>query len=549
MDKIGLIISGRLFLKNKFLQEQGFSPNTIKGWKSTRNPEKGNEFIYPYDEIPVISRQKLPSQDALLVLLSAKEQTTKQNTHELAVASLPEKWMAFYIGTDEKYYQDNYNINYDLSKGNRAYQMAVGMAILRFIHANRVKSDRVFQVGLEKMEDFLQGIVLHLKKLNLYGMPTSYDRLRSTYYKYVKALCDQTDPRDLLVSGKYGNKNREVFDEVHLAVLKEVYLKSKKPDIFNAWTLYSKVMEQEYSLTPVKYSRFKQKCSDKEIQVLAARCREGSSYYETTVRWFHLRKRPDYAFSLISGDGWEPGHSVKYSVYDEKSKRMVNKVGTMNVWYWMDLRTKAILAYRIAPAENSYQIRQSFRDILSLHDGWCPMSVMLDKKWEEQKDIKRMFEKAGVVIQPKRGYNPKSNPIERNNKEANKIHRDLDEMWVNMTPGVSRQNRHNDEALRGAKPMEYAEFYQMVKTIFNTLNNTASEFLNGRTPMEAVLERNYHENCKQYDLSQRLWMFGDQRIEQVRNYKITIQIATKKYTFVIPEGDIRTYISRKCKIR
>jgi hypothetical protein len=546
VNRIGLTLSNDIYLTFDYLSRY-IADRTLKRRNRYPHPNDARVKIIKYSELKDKDKALIPTREELLELIISDETKKSQSNSEISQLSLPEKWACNYIGIDEKYFQDKYNVNYDPAKGNRARDLATGMAILRFIYSNRDRVIRLSNTGFEKMEDLIQAICENLKnrKTKLYGLPTSYSRLRLYYYDYAKKVENGEEPRDILVSERYGNDNAQKFDEIHMAVLKEVYLRTNKPDKYACWNDYRQIMLQEYAMEPVEYSRFKQKCNTNEIRMLAGKVREGREYYEVVIRPFHLRKAPEFNLSLISGDGWEPGRGILHKVKDKDGK-IKEVVSTMNVWYWMDWKSTAILGWRISHAESGHDIRQSFRDIMNLHGGYCPRSVMLDKRWAEDANNKRMFEKAGVFIQPKRSYNPKSNLIERLNKEMNKHHRKLDENWVNMTPGYSQANRHNKEAVN-LTPMQYDEFVEMITTIFNTHNNVALKNLNGKTPLEDLYS-NINPECKVFNEIERLWIFGQKRIETVyNNNTFKIQIASKKYQFVLPEDHIASFIKRDVK--
>jgi hypothetical protein len=546
---------GKFYIQVSELLQYGISEGVIKesmnrarkgsgSWFNIPDPKDARKKLIQFDTIPstTILRYNIPSPESLFAEKQADKISDNQDLRQELIDNLQSKWMFYYDGTDEKFFQDTYNVNYDLSKGNRAKQLAICAAIMRFLHNNKKKADIIQNTGLLSREELLNGVCHLLNKLNLYGLPSSYDRLRTKYYEWSKA-CEnhELDPRTCLVSAKYGNDHAQKFDEKHMAVLKEVYLRPHKPDIHKSWIDYSKLVTNEYGNVPVKLSRFKQICNSSEVRTLAGKCRDGSSYYEVYVRPFHLRKNPEYSLSLVAGDGWMPGHSVKVM----RDGKMISK--GLTVWYWMDWKSEAILSWAIRMNEDSHGVRQSFRDIMSLYNV-CPASVIIDKKWQEQSDTKRMFEKAGVFLQSKRAYNPKSTKIERNNKEVNKLHRQLDEYWVNMTPGRSMNNRHNDEHLRGGEAMEYTEFESMITTIFNTHNNTPLEKLKGKTRLEAMQESIYPK-CKTYNHLEVTWMFGVRHPKPVtvRNFRIQFDIATKRYEYIIPSDKMIDFTKSNVK--
>lgn len=544
------IINNNLFIRVPQLLSFGLSAASVwvlmkrgregsSSWENIPDEKDPRKRLVNYDTIPSTTKKRynLPTKEQLIAQLQTETIGSNHDLKQQLVEEVFSKVLFFFDGHDEFWFQKNYNVNYDNRRGNRAKQLAICAAMMRFLHDNKRKADIQSVTGLESREELIHALIYHLKKQDMYGLPHSYDRLRVKYYEWAKASDTVgDDPRKVLVSQKFGNDYAQVFDEKHLAVLKEVYLKANKPDMYKCWKDYSIIMANEYGVESVKPSRFRQLCNTNEMKTLAASCRDGSSYYEVVIRPFHLRKAPQHSLSLVAGDGWMPGHSVLHKV----NGKMVST--GMTVWYWMDWKTEAVLSWRIMHSENSQGVRQSFRDILNIH-GVCPLSVIIDKKWQEEGNTKRMLDKAGVMVQDKRSYNPKSTTIERNNKEINRLHRQLDDYWVNMTPGRSKDNHHNDEHLRSGKPMDYEAFENMVMAIFNKHNNTVLDKLHGKTRLEALQEA-VNPQAKNYGALETTWMFGIRHPKPVtvRNGRIQFDINKKKFDYIIPSDKLVDFI-------
>lgn len=501
------------------------------------------ETLHPFKTIGLLLPPWEGDREGGLQTLVNQIKTAKEADRQFAHASiiddLDTQWMAYFRSTDEHYYQSKYKVN-RAGGDTRANHLAQSVAILRLLHSGNL-------CGLDTKKDLQVAIAQRVKELDLYGKGlNSYDRLRKTQTEYKQALQNpDEDERDVVVSGHYGNQKRLKFDDTHWTAAMRYYfgmVHQQKPDKWAAWRDYSNFMIMEEGLSQdeiIQYSRFKQITLEKEVVDIAAKIRHGGPYYEAYVRPFVLRQKMQYSNTLTAGDGWEPGRSVDYRWFDPKKKRWVNRTGTMNVWLWYDWKSKAIISHNVAPFENSHQIRNSFRDIIGLH-GSCPRAVMVDKKWAEQEDTSRMFEKADVMIAQKKAYSPKTNLAERNNKESNKIHRYLDEFWVNMTFNHSLQSQHNEEKIGGVKPMSEADFRAMVYKIIERYNHTPLESLNGRTPMEVYLS-NMDPKCRAFDPLELTWIFGEKTITTVHNYGLKIKIASKEYEFLIRPEDMRTY--------
>lgn len=495
-------------------------------------------------------KQGKPYPDRLLLIdeyEKEKQAQVGESQREMA-QSLPSLWNRYYEAMDERWFREEHNVNEGRAGDqNRSEERATGMAILRFLNAYQTKAT-IKTLGIEGGKKDLQTMVgKYLSQMNppLSKFPTSYDNIRKLVNRYSKAIESGEDPRSLLLHGNSGNSHRKKLDEAQELIMQELYLQPKQPDAWSCWRDYTNYFRQQglEESKLIGYTRFKQYFATPEMQIIAAKIRNGSAYYEAFFRPFILGKMPEHSMSLISGDGWEPGRSVKFK-WINRNGEVVDRIGTMNVWYWIDWKSKYILSHRISGFENSKDIRLSFRDIIALYDGRVPRSVMIDNKWQKQKDISRMLKKAGVMTQDKAAYHPQTNYIERINRETNKLHRQLDEHWVDMTnTWAAGHFKHNDDHIRGVKPLTEQEFHEMILKIIHTHNNTPYKSLNGRTPQE-VFQDSFNPDCGVMDPLQQSWIFGDSTVSTVRRFTVSIDIATRKYQFIIP-NEYRRKLTRE----
>ena len=569
--------SGQLWVTESFLAEElpcapwQISINTIRNgtrkyrkhqssdrWENHPHIKLQRQVLINFDTIDFEeirpfkgTNLDIPDKATLINLWQSAKQADREAAQVGLIDDLDERWMAYYQGPDERYYQSKFGVN--RAKGDtRANHLAQSVAILRLLASGEL-------CGFSNKKDLQTAIAQRVKELELYGKGlNSYDRVRKTLTAYRKSLKDSDqDERDVVVSGHYGNEKAQKFDDLHRTVMLRYYLglvHQQKPDKWAAWRDYYNFMITEGGCAPhetIKYARFKQITLEKSIEDMAAAIRHGGAAYEAFIRPFVLRQEMLYSNTLVAGDGWEPGHSAKFRWFDPKKKRWINRTGTMNVWLWYDWKSKAILSHNIAGFENSHQIRMSFRDIIGLH-GSCPRAVMVDKKWQDQSDTSRMFEKAGLFIAGKKAHSPWTSIAERNNKEMNKLHRYLDEFWVNMTQNHSLQSQHNEEKIRGGKSkffeekqesgkhLEEAELRALVLKIIERYNHTPVKSLGGRTPME-VYEASKDPKCTKPDPLDLMWMFGETTVAKTHNYNVKIKIASVEHTFLIRPEDINTY--------
>lgn len=480
-------------------------------WMSIEAPEDKRKRLIEYDSIPPKTRSKLDSKEKLIATLLEEQEAETKQTKQDCIDLLPSLWAQYFDGMDIHWFQRQIKID-----GKRARDLATCTAMLRLCQSLPKPTQVRHLTGLPGRKDLMIGLIYHINQNNYYGLPTSYDRFRAKASAFDKA----EDGRTVLIPAKFGVQNALKIDETHRAIIIDRYLQANKLDLLETHAQYEAICKEK-GLEPVSYSSVKKLCKSNEVQMIVANARHGRHHYETSVRPFVQRKEPEYSFSLVAGDGWMPGRTV---VHEHKGKK---RVSAMTVWFWYDWKTKAILSYRIAATEDSRIIRQSFRDIVSIH-GKVPLSVMVDKKWESQPDTGGMFEKLDVFVQQKRAYNPKSNIAERSMKEINKLHRIFDEYWADMTNNTVNF-KHNPEHLRDGKPLEESDFRQMIHKIVAVYNNEINKNT-GKRRVERALEH-INPSCKAIDPLQQLWVFGEKTIVTIKNGWFKIQIAGKKYEY------------------
>ena len=556
-----LLKEDRLYLSKDYLVHLGMNEETVRQAISRNNRGiiatfdniriKGKAFV-DYDTInwseikPFRDGARYPEKHTLIDEYEKDRASVVKESLQELTQRLPSMWNRYYDEMDEVWYRQQKVNEGRAGDQRRSEDLATGMAILRFMQANNNVSaiKQTTDSLITSKKEFQTTIGQYLTSMNppLYGFPKSYDNIRKLFSKYLKAVQDSSnDYRSILLHGNKGNDHHKKLDATQELIMKEYYLQPKKPDAWSCWRDYINYFTQKgfQESALIGYTRFKQYFSTTEMQLISSKVRDGSAYYEAHFRPFILGKMPEYSMSLISGDGWEPGRSVKFT-WINKNGEKVNRVGTMNVWYWADWKSKYILSHRISGFENSKDIRQSFRDILALNEGKVPRSIMIDAKWVKQSDVSRMLKKAGVMIQEKEAYHPQTNYIERINKEMNKLHRQIDEHWVDMTNNDHRF-KHNEDHVRGVAPLTEEELNTMILQLIHLHNNTRYKSLNGKTPRE-VFEASISPDCKVIDPLHQSWIFGDSTVTTVRNFTLKINIATRQYEYLVPNEHKRTLL-------
>jgi hypothetical protein len=542
------------------------SENTIESAVKRKQIKKVGHGWYSYNSLSaewqtkVLSYLNLSTKQELLELLNGHLNEAKAEVKDDAKSKLPELWASFIDTRDEHYYRAKLADSTVKNIGEKIKDMGRGMAIFRMLDTWKTKTLIREFTGLETREELMKSLceVIQQPDTKVECLPTSYQRFRTKFYEFAKSQpltrsekdrCQGIDPRDVLISGRFGNDNTLKFTDEQKAIVLELYLKANKPDAFVCYQDYLHLMKSPTLALPkgegtkqvVSYSTVKAYVGSNEVVELVNKCRHGSSYYETTVRPMMLMKRAEYPYSLVCGDGINIGRRVKHTrlVKDKQSGKMVEVevIGLMSVWVWWDHCTGAVLGYDISPTEDQIQIRRSFRHIINLNNGICPASVMMDKKWLENPENEVLFAKLGVKMQNKRAYAPWQNMAEGSNKRLNHEHRLLDELWINRTPGASQDNSHNEDLKQGSKFLEEHEFRSMVADLLNILNHIPRKVHNGKTSWEVLKEKQVSPWAKNIDVLERIWVFGTTTILTVNAGKFAFKIGTKTFNYVLPDWE------------
>lgn len=557
-----VFIDNRLWITVKCLEHFGFVLNTIKkgykryrsgkgsSWEPHTSEKLNGNTIIAYDSIPEDqARQvKLPSADKLITEITTSERTDEIDT----IKSIADLCKPHYQPEDALWFQSRYNVNANANGRDRAKELALGCAILRLLNRYNTKAEIKEYTGFQTKSELYDAVGTWVSTYGdhgLYQMPSTYRNLRPKVREWAEADKHGDDPRLIFNLERYTENDHALkFTKEHQTTFMMYYLNplgnkalGQKWPLLTCHQKYMSTMKYEFGLAEKECvdigairAHFNKTRERKQLVNLA---RHGTTWFDSHVMPYIVGRQPDYSMSLIAGDGWMPGRTVitRRKVWSETKKAYVirTRQRAVNVWIWYDWKSKAILSHYMSETETSEGIRKSFRDILSFW-GVVPGSVMIDKKWMQQGDIQRLFDKAGVTIESKKPYRPEGSIAERNNKEVNKYFREEDPFWVNMDRNThTPEFRHNENWVRNSDPVEEQEFLDTLHRIIERYNTTPLKSLNGKTPLE-VLQENIHPLCRKVDPLEANFIFGDRRGPlQIRQHNFDIQIATKKYSYSI----------------
>ncbi len=482
--------------------------------KVKRRKHEGT-FHYRIDTLSVQSRSKLPKDDYLKSLQTLEKHQSK--TVQI-ITYLEEQWEKNRLELINKY------------RGLGTEIKVTGYAKSESLHSSILK--------LLKRKFSLKDIHASLQMIpDLPFKCTHYNRFTPRIKDFRKAI-ESSMVKEFIIDKRGGRQPK--FSEIHQAIVLEIHKNAQKLDKRRTWIEYKEVCER-HNYIPVGLTTIKNFLNQDDIKAITAQSRHGSKYYDNDDKYrpHTKRSRPNYSFSCAAGDGWYPGHAVI---------KPNGSTGRVVVWLWYDWKTETILGYEIGLTETAHLVRNAFKNILKLHNGQCPKSIVTDKMLAKNKDNAELFSHLGVIPLEKRAYNPKSNPAERLNKELNKIHHQLDPYWANITNN-SIEYKHNDEHLKQAQPLSMDKFKILVDRIVNAFNHEKLTKYNGLSRIE-YLEANKDMEPIVIDPTDQVLAFGTHKLTTVRNGFIYFNIGSKKYTYEVPNWHkIITKINPGLKVR
>jgi len=535
-------------------------------WFKKRHPEKKTAILVDFDSIPEDSRTKLPPREELIA--KAKAELTNESSLRQAQAdiSLTQLHRDFRMLDDYRWFLKKLEgkedamvkadelsqaqawlrllTNYQTKTQTRAINFET-KALLRQAVLNQILEGAKVKdhLGNVKRLKFLHGFkvtnVVVLQRTELqWGKIYDEAFLRASHLPAAEAERQAREATcSWMLHGNEGNSHRLLFNEAHQHICLDLYSGPCKLDMTFTFQCYQKLVREELSEQPVEISTVKEFLSGDWGRSFAAPSRHGSYFNECYVKPLVLGKKPQYSFSLVAGDGWQPGRTVRVQVYNQKRQAYEWKEKVCTVWLWYDWMSEAIVGFDIAPNEDYAMIRSAFRQILTLNDNLVPKAIILDRKAAESKENELLFNRMGVQVMNKRAYNPKENPAERLNKEMNKVHRILDQHWVNIT-NHKPNYVHNPEHVRGAEAMQWNEYLSMIMNIINVHNNQPLEKFAGKSRAQ-VCQENVNPECERIDPLQRTLLFGVRRCpETIRNGVLSLQINSRVHEYEVPEWHI-----------
>lgn len=519
-------------------------------WQNCKNPNIGSQCLVQVDSLPTASRAKLPSTERLLKLYQEQEAAKEGSKQAITELFETEKRNSLAKGV----VADELHVQTLMTESGKSRQEAERIARLaawyRLIDSLDKEKAKSFGFGTkeEALTSVMAWMKLEAKALRIPGVKTPGNArvLLNNARKW------RNDGLMGIVSKKEGNTNAEIFDEVHRSICFGLYsdssLISKKDTHFQ----YTHICREVLGLPGeeiVSYGTVKRYLGLPETEAAYWELRFGTHNYNLKRAPHNYRVKPNFALSLVSGDGIVFGETVliepPHPFLDPKTTKP--KRGSLTCWVWYDWFSGAIVGYKFGLSEDGEMIRLAFRNILKNTGDRCPLSIHIDTKWSKQNEVAEVFERAGVYVEKKKPYNPNESMAERLNKELAKFHRILSERWINITNHNINFVRKGHQIPAGSKMRPVDEAMRMFMDVINLYNHFPQA--NGLSRWE-VLESGYNPNCKVIDALDRTQLFGLRREEKLSyGGDVSFEICGVKYIYRVPHlHEVETRIGRDRKV-
>ncbi len=439
--------------------------------------------------------------------------------------------------------------------------------VLRFLHAAYNGGKEFVQSNFSRIESYkeLRDRVMkwinaekNINEKNWYGLNLGNDQSFQRRVNEFGALQGQ-EALGSIISGKFANVNALRRTYNHEASLFRFYAEAQKLDIRETHRRYVMQMIENglQRKDTIGYEAARLFLTRDDIQAKAAKLRHGKQYSDTNERPFAMRKKPEVALKMVSGDGiWFglPVKSIK-KVWDDVTKKFVEKttISKLISFIWYDVASGAIVGWKhnfAQGGETNKMVRESFRRIGHVTGGYFPEEMQLDAKLTKNAHIKSFIERLGVHVRNKKPHNPKDSPAERYHKEINKLLRGMSAQWLNI-------NNHNINFVHNPDAIPYnlenavnaGTAVGLIDAIFTIYNNIGMERLGGLSPIE-YLKAHISPNAKQYTEFSSNMLFNETSVVTINNGTFKLQYEKTKYEYEVPNWhDVIGSTNKNKKIR
>lgn len=349
--------------------------------KSWRWGRKNGQYYYDIDTIPnrkpCCYRDRLPSKEELIARVDENRLRGSRERQAELRRMILERVRMMEESSDLRYYEGYMLGDIHLFNADKARQLTEAAAWCRFLREALAGGYK--ELGLMRQKD-LYGICAEILA------PLDLEGLRVTTAAYLRKKisdmpADDTSLRDWLVSGKYGNNNRQIIGkytlvdyatgevmevDAHEAIIMTYWLSpggSTKETKQTLWQLYAGDMEAA-GIRPVRPSTFNHYTNKWIKQLHAAKERHGRKYFDANYKPYTPARQLEYANSLWCSDG---SGIVPYRYTDQYGKWRMMKLYVMMV---SDVASRYIAGYAVSRRGDHYEnlamlqraIRMAVRD-------------------------------------------------------------------------------------------------------------------------------------------------------------------------------------------
>lgn len=331
-----------------------------KAWRWGR---KGGQYYYDYDRVPNRTpsnyRDMLPSKDELVEHIDQQNLRASRERGTQARNTLIEAVAAFENGEDVLWIQTQSGYQIDIATA-RDYGKA--LAWCRLIR--QAVAARQFEMyGVATVSALYELCAETLSALRIKNLRIA--TASSLRNKIASMPGDIYDQRQWVISGKYGNDNRQIVGkinlidyetgvihpfDIHQAIMYASYMNIDNPQKESLKDLYETIYEpliSDFSLEAVEYRTFCHHLTRFSTRLKTGKARDGEDNYKKNLLTYIPSEKLQYAHSLFCGDG--SGLFAYRYMYTGKNKHQELRYMNLYAMLISDVASGYIAGWAVAP--------------------------------------------------------------------------------------------------------------------------------------------------------------------------------------------------------
>lgn len=513
--------------------------------KSWRWGRKGGQYYYDYNRVPNRApsnyRAMLPSKEELIdhidqqnLRASRERDTQTRNTLIEAVSVFENSEDVLWIQT-----QSGYQI--DIATA-RDYGKA--LAWCRLIR-QAVTARQLEIYGVATVNAFYELCAETLSTLKIKNLRIA--TAKSLRNKIASMPCDIYDQRQWVISGKYGNDNRQIVGkinlvdyetgviypfDIHQAIMYASYMNIDNPQKESLKDLYETIYEpliSDFGLETVEYRTFCHHLTRFSTRLKTGKARDGEDNYKKNLLTYIPSEKLQYAHSLFCGDG--SGLFAYRYIYGGKDKRKEWRYMNLYAMLISDVASGYIAGWAVAPqgehCETTDMVRRAVQMAVAnggnhtmfefVSDNHGAFTESSQKLW-----LKEVFNRVRTIER----HNSQANPAETQFRLfKNSTLRSL-KNFVRTSHNASIGNRANLDNVDISEYPTYDEAMIQLQERIDAWNNKPRPGQT-RTPAQIFAE-NKNPNCAKMSDIQLRRISGSHTVVEVSRMRGFVVVGPKK---------------------